>query len=381
MQISNITKKISLTLFALFLAFSFFSTSFAMGPWGGGTSSSVEIWSFHWKSHPPQLLSEGTPTFPYQVECEIAQGAKEAEGFDIVSPCSLQLAGGAEASVSTDTTYTFLEKLPGFDDTFDSTKKCSFVDYLNIMIKLLIGIGAVLAMVMIVMGGMEYMTSELISSKEAGKDRIKNAMLGLVIALSAYLILNTLNPNLLDLCLDNLPRAEISITPEETLRNRSGSGICTPVTNGPCSPTSLASAFPGNSNFAPAPFNTIAGQASSICNLESHGIASTLSGVDKCADGKAFSFGLFQINGSAHRSSIPACANAFNIPAGHGNSQGNHISGGYSWTCTTVEPAYTQCKNFLLNPANNIAYAAQLKGSGGWGPWSTYQSCNDPGEF
>lgn len=222
MQISNITKKISLALFALFLAFSFFNTSFAVTP------PPSETWSFHWKSHPPALLSEGQPTFPIEAWCTTAQQAKEADGFDIISPCALQLNGGAEASAPAETKYSWLAKLPGFDDSgFDPAKKCSFVDYLNIMIKLLIGIGAVLAMVMIVMGGMEYMTSELISSKEAGKSRIMNAMLGLVIALSSYLILNTLNPDLLNLCLDKLPTANITISPDDTSTgSRTGPGLC-----------------------------------------------------------------------------------------------------------------------------------------------------------
>ncbi|MBP6883796.1 MAG: lytic murein transglycosylase [Candidatus Pacebacteria bacterium] len=70
--------------------------------------------------------------------------------------------------------------------------------YINTIITLVIGIAAVLAMVMIVMGGIEYMTSELISSKEAGKQRINNAILGLLIALGAWLILYTINPDLLN---------------------------------------------------------------------------------------------------------------------------------------------------------------------------------------
>ena len=121
----------------------------------------------------------------------------------------------AEPKVNTDTTYTPLAPLPGFPEEFDTlpskTNQCPFGNYLNIMIKLVIGIAAVLAMVMIVMGGIEYMTSDLISSKEAGKDTIKNALLGLFIALGAYLILNTINPKLLSACLDNLPEAVIEI--------------------------------------------------------------------------------------------------------------------------------------------------------------------------
>lgn len=94
----------------------------------------------------------------------------------------------------------------------DKTKvSCPFGNYLNIIIKLIIGIAAVLAMVMIVMGGIEYMTSEVVSGKEAGKETITHAILGLLLALGAYLILNTINPQLLSACLDKLPQATIVI--------------------------------------------------------------------------------------------------------------------------------------------------------------------------
>ncbi|MDO8658964.1 MAG: D-alanyl-D-alanine carboxypeptidase family protein [Candidatus Parcubacteria bacterium] len=129
--------------------------------------------------------------------------------------------------INTDTTYTPLAPLPGLGTietdpgcTTDAngvktcTNPCVFGKYMNIMINLLIGIAAVLAVLMIVIGGLEYMTSELISSKEHGKDRINNAILGLVIALGSWALLNTLNPKLLDVCLDDLPEARITIMDE-----------------------------------------------------------------------------------------------------------------------------------------------------------------------
>lgn len=82
--------------------------------------------------------------------------------------------------------------------------------YLNIMIKLFIGICAVLAVIMIVMGGIQYMTSELISSKEAGKERIRNAIFGLLLALGAWTLLNTINPDLLKTDLTSL--ADVTVT-------------------------------------------------------------------------------------------------------------------------------------------------------------------------
>ena len=82
--------------------------------------------------------------------------------------------------------------------------------YLNLIIKIIIGLSAVLAVVMIVIGGMEDMTSELVSSKEAGKDRIRDAIFGLVLALGAYTLLFTINPDLLSTNI-NIPDATVRV--------------------------------------------------------------------------------------------------------------------------------------------------------------------------
>lgn len=102
--------------------------------------------------------------------------------------------------------YELLAPLDGFK-SFDTTQTCAFGRYLDIVIKLFIGICAVLAVIIIVVGGIEYMTSELVSSKEHGKGQMTQAVLGLILALSAWLILDRLNPKLLELCLDQIPNA------------------------------------------------------------------------------------------------------------------------------------------------------------------------------
>ncbi|MEI8269870.1 MAG: L,D-transpeptidase family protein [bacterium] len=122
---------------------------------------------------------------------------------------------------NTKTTYTMLAPLPGLgldetSPTFDTTKPCAFGDYLNIMIKIFLGICGVLAVIMIVWGGVQYMTSELISSKEEGRKSITNAVFGLLLALGSYMILNTLNPDLLNICL-KLDEQKISISADEKL--------------------------------------------------------------------------------------------------------------------------------------------------------------------
>ena len=134
----------------------------------------------------------------------------------LIIPTNFVSAAGVSDSWDDDQ-YQFLAPLPcdngtagcvnGKLTTFDPTsgsdgKNAALGKYLNLMIKLIIGIAAVLAVVMIVVGGIEYMTSELISGKEAGRERITQAILGLLVALGAYALLNTINPSLLKSDLD-----------------------------------------------------------------------------------------------------------------------------------------------------------------------------------
>ncbi len=128
----------------------------------------------------------------------VVQAAVDNTQYKLLAP--LPCPTGSEA----DCTGTKLENFNAGDET-------ALGKYLNLIVRLVIGISAVLAVVMIVMGSIEYMSSELISSKEAGKDRIKNALFGLLIALSAYALLNTINPDLLNSDV-NIDPATVTVT-------------------------------------------------------------------------------------------------------------------------------------------------------------------------
>lgn len=103
-------------------------------------------------------------------------------------------------------------KLETFDPTSSTANNNKLGEYLNLLIKIFIGICAVLAVIMIVMGGIEYMTTELVSGKEAGKERITHAIFGLLLALGAVTLLNTINPDLLKTDLSSLKDAKVEVT-------------------------------------------------------------------------------------------------------------------------------------------------------------------------
>ncbi len=69
--------------------------------------------------------------------------------------------------------------------------------YLNDMFRLGIAIAGGLAVFMIIIGGIQYMSTDAVSGKSDGKSRIQAAITGLLVALGAYMILNTLDPKLL----------------------------------------------------------------------------------------------------------------------------------------------------------------------------------------
>jgi amino acid permease len=61
-----------------------------------------------------------------------------------------------------------------------------------------IAIAVVLTIVMIIMGGIQYMTTDSFTGKESGREKINDALIGLGIALISWLLLYTINPNLVN---------------------------------------------------------------------------------------------------------------------------------------------------------------------------------------
>ena len=72
----------------------------------------------------------------------------------------------------------------------------SIEDYLKTAFPFFIQVSVALAILMIAWGGLEYILSRVPGAKSEGKGRINQALFGLLIALTAYLILTTINPNI-----------------------------------------------------------------------------------------------------------------------------------------------------------------------------------------
>jgi hypothetical protein len=97
--------------------------------------------------------------------------------------------------------YTPLAPVPGLTAVEPNTPT-ELGPYMQKLYNFLIGAAAALAVIMVIWGGVEYMTTDAMGHQEEGKQKIQNAVLGLLLALSTYIILQTINRDLLSLNFD-----------------------------------------------------------------------------------------------------------------------------------------------------------------------------------
>ncbi len=113
--------------------------------------------------------------------------------FDPTPPPATPFTPGTS---SYDNTYELLAPIPGVVPGNVVGPDFNLGNYVNNLIKVIIGLASAMAVFMIVFGGIEWMMSDSFISKGQGKKRIFDAIKGLVLALGSYLILITINPDL-----------------------------------------------------------------------------------------------------------------------------------------------------------------------------------------
>jgi hypothetical protein len=92
--------------------------------------------------------------------------------------------------------YQLMTDLP-FGDANGMAELSTFLPKIYVVA---VGIASIMAVVIIILAGFKYMTSE--GGKSEAKASIKNALVGLIMLLLSYLLLNTLNPELLKIKMD-----------------------------------------------------------------------------------------------------------------------------------------------------------------------------------
>ncbi len=110
-------------------------------------------------------------------------------------PNSVLLVNGSQAQqVDVKMTYKPLEPIPGLENL---TGNLEFNQLLAGIFRILILFGGIIAVGAFVYAGVVYMVSEAIGTKVYAKQRIKAAFLGLLLLVGCWLILQTINPQLL----------------------------------------------------------------------------------------------------------------------------------------------------------------------------------------
>ncbi len=89
------------------------------------------------------------------------------------------------------TGYIPLVGIPGITDN-----GISFEGYVNALYALSISVAALLAVIKIIIAGMKWMLSDIVTSKGEAIEEIKGAVFGLIVVISAVLILTVINPQL-----------------------------------------------------------------------------------------------------------------------------------------------------------------------------------------
>lgn len=137
--------------------------------------------------------------------------------------------------------FVALTSIPGLTEG-GAANSDNLAEFFNNLYKYLIGLAAVLAVIEIIWGGLEYSTQDSVSKKSDGKNRIIQAIFGLVLVLSPVLVFSIINPNILNLSL-NLPKLDTAPT------SQSQGTVATPTTTGsgnPCGSVNVGGNANGN---------------------------------------------------------------------------------------------------------------------------------------
>jgi hypothetical protein len=98
----------------------------------------------------------------------------------------------------TDSSFVPLATIPGLNDNITPTQQ-GIATFLNNLYTFAIGIAVILAVGMIIYGGVKYALSEVPSAKGDGKRQITQALFGLVLVLAPALVFGIINPAILNL--------------------------------------------------------------------------------------------------------------------------------------------------------------------------------------
>jgi len=269
--------------------------------------------------------------------------------------------------------YQLLASIPTITQPTDGTA-IPFPVYLKGLIVAIVGLSIIFAVIMIVIGGIEYVAAVVPSAKSEGKKKIIGAISGLLIAIFSYLLLITINPDLTIIGLDLNTVPASLYPPWEGGSGNSpvghvgdpgvgGSGSSGNLGSGKCVPIHESGNYCDVEALVPY-FGTYAERMSAICNVESiGGQVGIKSGSDVCKDGNSFSWGLFQINLTNNDLGGLDCM--------YRHKPGVRAFTAENYACNVDnQDMYNACVAQAKIPAVNIAEAVRQFNQGGFNRWS-----------
>ncbi len=202
---------------------------------------------------PPTIPPTQTPPPEHGYVCK--DDHKEFQTLEACkASCATPASCGIEVPVEKDSprapvTFVPLTNLPGLSDDVGNR---TLSDYINVLYRIAIGLGALFAVIKITYAGIKYMGTDSFSSKEEAKKDITGALFGLLIMLSTVVVLTLIYPDILRInVLTALP--ELKATPQSTAPGAGTvpeGGVCDNVTKqcaaGVCVTNERTCAPPGN---------------------------------------------------------------------------------------------------------------------------------------
>jgi hypothetical protein len=124
------------------------------------------------------------------------------------------------------TEYCLLAPLP-LDGPNNLTEKTTAAEFIPGLFQLAIMLATGLAVLMIIWGGVQYMSTDAWGGKNDAKNTIWNAIMGLLLTLSSWLIINTISPGLLqfNLSLDPVKIQKNTNLPTSSAETQSTGGL------------------------------------------------------------------------------------------------------------------------------------------------------------
>ena len=140
-----------------------------------------------------------------------------SQAFGAVNGCS----GSQNPNGTCNLGYTPLEPIPGVNTASNLTTAGGFANLINALFKILISAGALLAVLSLTVGGVQYMVTGSAALKGKAIERVKASLWGILLIAAIWLILNTINPHLLDFNFNPCPPGSKSSVCTSIAKNNS----------------------------------------------------------------------------------------------------------------------------------------------------------------